>query len=81
MPKQNELSWQNFQTFTELIILKVLEANKDSKKDVERAAGILPAETVLQVLYLIIKTGDYEGYNNKERSFKTVLVLDLPLQG
>ena len=57
MLKQNELI-SSFQSLSELIILKILEANKDSEKDVDQAAGgcaaamvgILPAETVIQVL-------------------------------
>ena len=38
MLKQNELI-SSFQSLSELIILKILEANKDSEKDVDQAAG------------------------------------------
>lgn len=57
----------SFQAFTELIILKVLEAHRDEEKDVERAAeacaaamaGVLPPDVVIRVLNPIIKTGDF----------------------
>lgn len=66
MLKQSDLI-SSFQSYTELIILKVLEAHRDSEKDVERAAegcaaamaGVLPADTVIRVLNPIIKTGEY----------------------
>lgn len=56
-----------FHAFTELIILKVLQAHKDPEKDVVRAAeacaatmaGVLPPEMVIRVLNPIIKTGDF----------------------
>jgi len=56
-----------FHAFTELIILKVLQAHKDPEKDVVRAAeacaatmaGVLPADMVIRVLNPIIKTGDF----------------------
>ncbi|TRY76804.1 hypothetical protein TCAL_10457 [Tigriopus californicus] len=66
MLKHEALS-QSFQAFTELIILKVLEAHRDQEKDVERAAEgcaaamafILPSDIVIRVLNPIIKTGDF----------------------
>merc|ERR1719483_913747 len=56
-----------FGVFTELLILKVLQAHKDQEKDVVRAAescaatmaGVLPAEMVVRVLNPIVKTGDF----------------------
>merc|ERR1719220_825719 len=66
MLKQDSLIG-GFHAFTELIILKVLQAHKDPEKDVVRAAeacaapmsGLLPAEMVVRVLNPIIKTGDF----------------------
>jgi CLIP-associating protein 1/2 len=66
MLKQDSLQ-AGFQGFTELVILKVLQAHKDPEKDVVRAAescaatmaGVLPAEMVVRVLNPIIKTGDF----------------------
>jgi len=66
MLKQDSLQ-QGFQGFTELIILKVLQAHKDSEKDVVRAAEscaatmamVLPPDMVIRVLNPIIKTGDF----------------------
>merc|ERR1740116_684681 len=66
MLKQDNLI-SGFHAFTELIILKVLQAHKDPEKDVVRAAeacaatlaGLLPAEMVVRVLNPIIKTGDF----------------------
>merc|ERR1719331_1343409 len=57
----------SFQGFTELIILKVLEAHRDEEKDVERAAescatamaSVLPTDIVTRVLNPIVKTGDF----------------------
>jgi len=57
----------SFQGFTELIILKVLEAHRDEEKDVERAAeacaaamaGVVPSDAVIRVLNPIVKTGEY----------------------
>jgi len=56
-----------FHGFTELVILKVLQAHKDQEKDVVRAAeacaatmaGVLPTEMVVRVLNPIVKTGDF----------------------
>ena len=64
--KASELA-DHFQAFTELIILKVLEAHRDEEKDVERAAeaaagamaAVLPADLVIRVLNPIIRTGDF----------------------
>merc|ERR1712223_112865 len=66
MLKQESLI-SSFQGFTELIILKVLEAHRDDEKDVERAAeacaaamtGVLPPDVVIRVLNPIVKTGEY----------------------
>eukprot|EP00096_Caligus_rogercresseyi_P004598 TRINITY_DN1894_c0_g1_i8.p1 TRINITY_DN1894_c0_g1~~TRINITY_DN1894_c0_g1_i8.p1 ORF type:complete len:1296 (-),score=334.58 TRINITY_DN1894_c0_g1_i8:1093-4980(-) len=66
MLKQEELL-PSFQAYTELIILKVLEAHKDEEKDVERAAEncaasmaqVIPSELVIRVLNPIIKTGEF----------------------
>merc|ERR550519_3270904 len=66
MLKQDSLIG-GFHAFTELIILKVLQAHKDPEKDVVRAAeacaatmsGVLPPEMVVRVLNPIIKTGDF----------------------
>lgn len=66
MLKQDSLIG-GFHAFTELIILKVLQAHKDPEKDVVRAAeacaatmsGLLPPEMVVRVLNPIIKTGDF----------------------
>jgi len=66
MLKQDCLQ-SGFQGFTELVILKVLQAHKDPEKDVVRAAescaatmaGVLPPEMVVRVLNPIIKTGDF----------------------
>jgi len=66
MLKQERLI-PSFQAFTELIILKVLEAHRDEEKDVERAAeacatamaAVLPSDIVTRVLNPIIKTGDF----------------------
>jgi len=66
MLKQDCLQ-HGFQGFTELVILKVLQAHKDPEKDVVRAAescaatmaGRLPADMVVRVLNPIIKTGDF----------------------
>jgi len=66
MLKQDNLIG-GFHAFTELIILKVLQAHKDPEKDVVRAAeacaatmsGLLPPEMVVRVLNPIIKTGDF----------------------
>ncbi|XP_071744966.1 CLIP-associating protein 1-B isoform X29 [Lepeophtheirus salmonis] len=57
----------SFQAFTELIILKVLEAHKDEEKDVERAAEscaasmalVISPDMVIRVLNPIIKTGEF----------------------
>eukprot|EP00092_Neocalanus_flemingeri_P004447 GFUD01004782.1.p1 GENE.GFUD01004782.1~~GFUD01004782.1.p1 ORF type:complete len:1502 (+),score=448.94 GFUD01004782.1:193-4698(+) len=66
MLKQESLQ-SGFHGFTELVILKVLQAHKDQEKDVVRAAescaatmaGVLPAEMVVRVLNPIVKTGDF----------------------
>merc|ERR1719323_314723 len=66
MLKQERLI-PSFQAFTELIILKVLEAHRDEEKDLERAAescatamaSVLPTEIVVRVLNPIVKTGDF----------------------
>lgn len=66
MLKQESLQG-GFHGFTELVILKVLQAHKDQEKDVVRAAescaatmaGVLPAEMVVRVLNPIVKTGDF----------------------
>jgi len=66
MIKQESLL-AGFTGFTELVILKVLQAHKDEEKDVVRAAescaatmaSSLPAELVVRVLNPIIKTGDF----------------------
>merc|ERR1712223_2217486 len=66
MLKQESLI-SSFQGFTELIILKVLEAHRDDEKDVERAAeacaaamaGVLPSDAVIRVLTPIVKTGEF----------------------
>merc|ERR1712223_1553537 len=66
MLKQESLI-SSFQGFTELIILKVLEAHRDDEKDVERAAeacaaamaGVVPSDAVIRVLNPIVKTGEY----------------------
>jgi len=66
MLKQESLI-ASFQGFTELIILKVLEAHRDDEKDVERAAeacaaamaGVVPSDAVIRVLNPIVKTGEY----------------------
>jgi len=66
MMKQESLQ-AGFHGFTELVILKVLQAHKDQEKDVVRAAeacaatmaGVLPAEMVVRVLNPIVKTGDF----------------------
>jgi len=66
MLKQDCLQ-HGFQGFTELVILKVLQAHKDPEKDVVRAAescaatmaGVLPPDMVVRVLNPIIKTGDF----------------------
>jgi len=66
MLKQESLI-ASFQGFTELIILKVLEAHRDEEKDVERAAeacaaamaGVVPSDAVIRVLNPIVKTGEY----------------------
>jgi len=66
MLKQERLQ-SGFHGFTELVILKVLQAHKDQEKDVVRAAescaatmaGVLPAEMVVRVLNPIVKTGDF----------------------
>jgi len=66
MMKQEALQ-PGFHGFTELVILKVLQAHKDQEKDVVRAAeacaatmaGVLPTEMVVRVLNPIVKTGDF----------------------
>merc|ERR1719507_2890734 len=66
MMKQEALQ-PGFHGFTELVILKVLQAHKDQEKDVVRAAeacaatmaGVLPTDMVVRVLNPIIKTGDF----------------------
>merc|ERR1712223_275627 len=66
MLKQESLI-ASFQGFTELIILKVLEAHRDDEKDVERAAeacaaamvAVVPSDAVIRVLNPIVKTGEY----------------------
>jgi CLIP-associating protein 1/2 len=66
MMKQDSLQ-PGFHGFTELVILKVLQAHKDQEKDVVRAAescaatmaGVLPPEMVVRVLNPIVKTGDF----------------------
>jgi len=66
MMKQEGLQ-QGFHGFTELVILKVLQAHKDQEKDVVRAAeacaatmaGVLPTDMVVRVLNPIVKTGDF----------------------
>jgi len=66
MMKQEALQ-TGFHGFTELVILKVLQAHKDQEKDVVRAAeacaatmaGVLPTEMVVRVLNPIVKTGDF----------------------
>merc|ERR1719154_648654 len=66
MLKQESLQG-GFHGFTELVILKVLQAHKDQEKDVVRAAescaatmaGVLPADMVVMVLNPIVKTGDF----------------------
>jgi len=66
MLKQESLL-ASFHGFTELVILKVLQAHKDQEKDVVRAAeacaatmaGVLPPEMVVRVLNPIVKTGDF----------------------
>jgi len=66
MLKQEGLQ-QGFQGFTELVILRVLQAHKDQEKDVVRAdescaatmAGVLPPDMLVRVLNPIIKTGDF----------------------
>lgn len=66
MLKQDSLQ-PGFHGFTELVILKVLQAHKDKEKDVVRAAescaatmaGVLPPDMVVRVLNPIIKTGDF----------------------
>jgi len=66
MLKQDALQ-PGFHGFTELVILKVLQAHKDKEKDVVRAAescaatmaGVLPPDMVVRVLNPIIKTGDF----------------------
>ncbi|XP_013773543.1 CLIP-associating protein 2-like [Limulus polyphemus] len=58
---------QRFHGFGELTILKILEAHKDSEKEVQRAAEIcseiaatvLPVELCVRTLCPIIKSGDY----------------------
>ena len=63
MMKQEALQ-PGFHGFTELVILKVLQAHKDQEKDVVRAAeacaatmaGVLPTEMVVRVLNPIVKT-------------------------
>merc|ERR1719297_404561 len=66
MLKQDSLIG-GFHAFTELVILKVLQAHKDPEKDVVRAAeacaatmaALLPPDMVIRVLNPIIKTGDF----------------------
>jgi len=64
----NQESLQSgFHGFTELVMLKVLQAHKDAEKDVVRAAescaatmaATLPPDMVVRVLNPIIKTGDF----------------------
>jgi len=64
----NQESLQSgFHGFTELVMLKVLQAHKDAEKDVVRAAescaatmaSTLPPDMVVRVLNPIIKTGDF----------------------
>ncbi|XP_076310026.1 CLIP-associating protein 1-B-like isoform X5 [Tachypleus tridentatus] len=58
---------ERFHGFGELTILKILEAHKDSEKEVQRAAEIcseiaatvLPVELCVRTLCPIIKSGDY----------------------
>lgn len=55
-----------FQDFIELIILRILEASKDSEKEVQRAsevcagtaAAVLPSEQCARVLKSVITTGE-----------------------
>ncbi|CAM1312763.1 CLASP1 (predicted) [Pycnogonum litorale] len=58
---------QRFQSYIELTLLKILEAHKDTEKEVLRsaevcsatAASILPPDQSIQTLMPIIMTGDY----------------------
>jgi CLIP-associating protein 1/2 len=55
-----------FQNYIELTILRILEASKDSEKEVIRAAegaagtaaAVLPPEQCLKILKSVIKTGE-----------------------